>query len=73
MSNQINGNLGKKYKEQTLFRSYRPLQHVGKIGLKLTYIFLDLSSILNGVATVSFPMYCVPDGNNIVLILMDFS
>ena len=36
-SNKINGDFGKIAKEQTMCRSYRPLQHVGNIGLKLTY------------------------------------
>ena len=35
-SNQINGNIGKIAKEQTLCISYRPLQHIGLIGLNLT-------------------------------------
>ena len=35
-SNKINGYFGQNVKEQTLCRSYRPLQHVGKVGLKLT-------------------------------------
>ena len=36
-SNQRNGNFGKDPKEQTMCISYRPLQHVGEIGPKLTY------------------------------------
>ena len=35
-SNKINGDFGKIDKEQTICRSYRPLQHLGKIGLNLT-------------------------------------
>ena len=33
---QINGNFGQISKEQILYRSYRPLPDVGKIGLNLT-------------------------------------
>ena len=36
-SNQINGDFGNIAKEQTLCRSYRPLQHVEKMDLNLTY------------------------------------
>ena len=36
-SNQIIGNFEKITKEQNLCRSYRPLQDVGNIGLKLTW------------------------------------
>ena len=35
--NKINGNLVKISKEQTMCRSYRLLQEVGKIGTNLTY------------------------------------
>ena len=36
-SNQINGDFVKIAKEQSLCRSYMNLQHVGNIGLNLTY------------------------------------
>ena len=35
-SNKINGDFGGISKEQALYRSYRPLQQVRKIGLNLT-------------------------------------
>ena len=36
-SNKINDNFRTNCQVKTLCRSYRPLQHVGKIGLNLTY------------------------------------
>ena len=36
-SNKLNGNFGKKIKEQTLCRSCKTLQHIEKMGLNLTY------------------------------------
>ena len=36
-SKNINVNFGQNNKEQTLCRSYRLLQDIGKIGMNLTY------------------------------------
>ena len=42
-SDKINGIFGQIAKEQTLRRYYSRLQHVGKIGLKITYCYNPFS------------------------------